>query len=172
MLKCCATKTSILPEGHQVFRWGVLTPLLLIPFRSVHTNKTSLLNGRFRLSARCSWGYCLGYAWVHYKNDSLFPHQFLITNLILLISGCICTGTLEHISKHMGQISLNNNIIIWLHFLAQYWFYIALLVVINYACVTEHTTHFSVHVCLPVHATWLHFIYSLGCFLTTLELHV
>ena len=28
------------------------------------------------------------------------------------------------------------------------------------------------HVCLPVHATWLHFMYSLGYFLTIPDLHV
>jgi len=29
-----------------------------------------------------------------------------------------------------------------------------------------------VHVCLPMHATWLHFTYSLGTFLTPLDFHV
>jgi len=33
--------------------------------------------------------------------------------------------------------------------------------------------HFDpIHVCLLVHATWFHLTYSLGCFLTTLDLHV
>ena len=32
-------------------------------------------------------------------------------------------------------------------------------------------THFLIHVCFPVHTTWLHFTYSLGYFLTTLDLH-
>ena len=31
----------------------------------------------------------------------------------------------------------------------------------------EYTTYFSVHVCFHVLATWLHFAYSLGYFLTT-----
>jgi len=38
--KCCATETLNLPEGHQVFRWGVLEPFP----DSIHvpgiTNKT------------------------------------------------------------------------------------------------------------------------------------
>jgi len=48
-------------------------------------------------------------------------------------------------------------------------------------CVPMLTTQFStyafqfdlsIHMCLLVHATWPHFTYSLGSFLTTLDLHV
>jgi len=36
MVKYYATETSILPESHQVFRWGVLAPLLQISsFQSI-----------------------------------------------------------------------------------------------------------------------------------------
>ena len=32
---------------------------------------------------------------------------------------------------------------------------------------TEPHHYDHVHVCLPVHTIWLHFMYSLGCFLIT-----
>jgi len=42
MVKCCATETLILRECHQVFQWGVLTPLLPIPsFRSYNKTLTT-----------------------------------------------------------------------------------------------------------------------------------
>jgi len=37
---------------------------------------------------------------------------------------------------------------------------------------TETCHNDPVHVWLLAHATWLHFMYSLGCFLTTLDQHV
>ena len=60
-----------------------------------------------------------------------YPHQFSITNLILLISGCMCVGMPGHIPKHMSQTS-NNNIIIWFHvmLLDWDWFILTLLVYI------------------------------------------
>ena len=51
----------------------------------------------------------------HCKHSALIPHQFSITNLILLICGCMCTKTPGHIPRHTSRTSSNNNIIIWLH---------------------------------------------------------
>ena len=39
-------------------------------------------------------------------------------------------------------------------------------------CMSEPHHYDPVHICLLVHATWLNFTYSLGCFLTTMDLHV
>ena len=64
------------------------------------------------------------------------PHQFSITNLILLISGCMNVGTLRHISKHMSRRSNNNNII---NNNIKIWFQLCCLIVIglylHYLCI-------------------------------------
>jgi len=49
-----------------------------------------------------------------------------------------------------------------------------LLYILFNACLLDLSTRYitSVHVCLPVHATWLHFMYALDCFWQPLDLHV
>ena len=74
------------------------------------------LSDWFWLNTRCSWGLVPGIHMDHYKYSLLFPYQFPITKLILLICECMCAGTSGHIPRHTSQTSLNNNIIInWLH---------------------------------------------------------
>ena len=60
IFKYCATKASVLSEGHQVFRWGVLTPLLKIPFVFGCNIIPMCIAVGFRLSTetirgRCPW---------------------------------------------------------------------------------------------------------------------
>ena len=45
----------------------------------------------------------------HYEHDILISYQFSITNLRLLLCGCMWTGTLGHIPRHLSRTSLNNN---------------------------------------------------------------
>ena len=47
----------------------------------------------------------------HYKHGLLILHQFPITNLTLLICGCMCVKSQGYIPRHTGQMSLNKIII-------------------------------------------------------------
>jgi len=101
--------------------------------------------------------------WAHYKHSSLIPHQFLITNLDLLICECMYSGTLGHMPRHTSQMSNNN--LIRLH-LPNFVLIQCYAVGSDYSILAwlEYMTHFLVHVCLPINVTWLYFMYSLDCF--------
>jgi len=81
--------------------WGVVAPCTdSIPIPGLRPLQPS---GWFQISVLDAIETVVsGMHEAHYKHDSLIPHQFSITNLILLIYGCICTGTLGHIPRHTG----------------------------------------------------------------------
>jgi len=45
----------------------------------------------------------------YYEHDTLISHQFSITNIGLLLYGCMWSGTLGHIHRHPSRTSPNNN---------------------------------------------------------------
>jgi len=98
MIKYCATEILVQPEGHQVFRGVCCHPLLIIYFLYGHTNKTHPLfltacsNSAPEYAGLLS-RVCMG----PIVNIVRRYFQFLITNLILFISGWMRAGTLEHI---------------------------------------------------------------------------
>ena len=59
---------------------------------------------------RPPWAVVPGMHGTHYKHSSLKPYKFPII-IILFISGCMCTGMLGYISKHMNQMinKISNN---------------------------------------------------------------
>ena len=135
MARCCATtvKNKLKAKGVLV---GVKGHTYPDPFLFQGIQIKPLLAVISDSSIECSWGRCPRYDETHYKYGPLIPHQFSITSLILLICGCMCTGTMGHIPRHIGGMS-NNNIIIWLYsdsvFYCLLWLF--------YACMTwEHDT--------------------------------
>jgi len=190
----------------------------------------------------------------HYEYDILISHQFSITNITLLLCGCMWTRTLGYIPRHLSRTSLNNNnnkynnhttdltpvlimipqrwhdnatdiptlsntscmysvdgevrymvyrwgfpyldypldvLISWIRRLSLYnWFClhlhftydiynsymldkcISLYLLLLPTCFLEYTIHWYSCTCVLAWARYLAFLYSLGCILTTLDLHV
>jgi len=74
MVKCCATETSIILEGHQAFRWDVLAPLLQISsFQGIQI--PLWLSGRLRTPVLdAPEAVVPGMHETHYKYGPLIPH--------------------------------------------------------------------------------------------------
>ena len=90
---------------------GSADSLPLVIFRNGHNIRpTSCLpSDRFWVSTRTSWAVVPGMYGTHCKHNSLVSSSVSNNNLGLLIYGCMCVGTLGHISRYMGRMSNNNN---------------------------------------------------------------
>jgi len=117
MAKYCATKILVLPEGHQVFCGVYWHPYLLY----ISCLRTQINPPFFLVACSDSVSEHLGPLLRVFTRPIVnivcwSPDQFSITNLVLLICGCMCTGHWDtYLDIRVGRVILINNIIIWLH---------------------------------------------------------
>ena len=164
MAKCCATKTSVLAAAARVTMGCTGTPAPnsilvgcnIIPICLV-VGYGSVLKHPGSLSRVCTGPIVNIVRWK--------SHLFSITNLIILISGCMCAGTPGHIPKHMGQMS-NNSIIIWFQLLALYWFHVTLLFHVLVLPLHGCTRMFDMNIPVSLTLIWH------SCYLDIEERHV
>jgi len=94
--------------------WSVLRGVMQVPGSSSLKCRV----GRYvcpRNSSRISWVVVPGKSGTYYKYKSSNLHQFLVTQLLLLICRYMWISTLGHIPRHTGRTSLYNIII------TRYW---------------------------------------------------